>query len=73
MHLDLYTLTGEFRVERTVVVATATEARAIIEKHLEGSGYTNLKMADCDGYSTRYTARTPGGRGGRNVANLDLE
>ena len=53
---------------------TLDQARAAVEKYIEGSGYTDLKYI-ADEYEDeggRFTARTPGGRAGRNVAYVDF-
>lgn len=71
MTLKLMTLTGKFRVERTEEVADTQSAMALVLSHAHSGGYTNVKPVQ-DVESIRYTARTPGGRGGRNVAYLDF-
>jgi hypothetical protein len=55
-----------------VEVSTTSEAKTVVEKHIENSGYTNLKTVDDEDYSLRFTATTPNGRPGRNVAALDF-
>lgn len=72
MILRLYSLGQDFKVIRTIEVGTICEAREIVEKHIDGSGYTNLKTVDDADYSMRYTATTPNGRPGRNVAAIDF-
>lgn len=72
MILRLYSLDENFRVIQTIEVGTICEAREIVEKHINGSGYKNLKTVDDADYSMRYTATTPNGRNGRNVAAIDF-
>jgi hypothetical protein len=72
MILRLYSLDGNFKVIQTIEVGTICEAREIVEKHIDGTGYKNLKTVDDTDYSMRYTATTPNGRAGRNVAALDF-
>lgn len=72
MILRLYSLGDDFRIIQTIEVGTICEAREIVEKHIDGSGYTNLKTVDDADYSLRYTATTPNGRAGRNVAAIDF-
>lgn len=72
MILRLYSLDGNFKIVSTVEISTEMEARTIVEKHIAGSGYWNLKVVDDEDYSLRFTATTPAGRAGRNVAALDF-
>jgi hypothetical protein len=72
MPLRLYSLSGDFKIVRTVEVKTIPEARAAVEAHIAGSGYTNLRTKDDDDMSLRFIADPPVGRKGRNVAALDL-
>jgi hypothetical protein len=74
MVLRLYSLGNnlDFRVISNVEVSTTSEAKTVVEKHIENSGYTNLKTVDDEDYSLRFTATTPNGRPGRNVAALDF-
>jgi hypothetical protein len=46
MPLRLYSLSGDFKIVRTVEVKTIPEARAAVEAHIAGSGYTNLRGGD---------------------------
>ena len=72
MILRLYSLGDDFKVIKTIEVGTIYEAREYVEKHINGSGYTNLKTVDDEDYHMRYTATTPNGRAGRNVAAIDF-
>lgn len=72
MILRLYSLDGEFKTIQTIEVGTICEARELVEKHIDGSGYTNLKTVDDADFGMRYTATTPNGRSGRNVAAIDF-
>ena len=72
VHVQFATLAGKFAIARRESFPTMEAARAAVEQHIAGSGYGNLKeVADVD--SIRFTATTPGGRGGRNVAFLDYD
>lgn len=71
MILRLFSLEGNFITIQKIEVQTFDEAKAIVAKHIEGSGYRNLQYVDDeDGYTTRFTATTPNGRPGRNVASI---
>jgi hypothetical protein len=59
-------LPAEFRYE------SRSAALAAVKAFAEAAGYTNVReVADADSF--RYTARTPGGRSGRNVAFADFD
>jgi hypothetical protein len=66
------TLTGKFAVlPEEHKFSTSADALAAVTKYAEANGYRNVKaVMDVD--SLRYTAITPGGRGGRNVAFADF-
>jgi hypothetical protein len=66
----LMTLSGKFTVLREVECADMAAALTTVQAHAATGGYTNVKPID-NIDSIRYTARTPGGRGGRNIAYLD--
>jgi hypothetical protein len=65
-----YSLTGKFAPVREEQFATVADARVAVEAHAASGGYTNVKPVE-DADSIRWTARTPGGRGGRNIAYSD--
>jgi hypothetical protein len=72
LKLRLMSLVGPFAPVGEVRCADLKEALAAVKEHASRAGYTNVKIAD-DGAddgdgSYRFTARTPGGRPGRNVA-----
>ena len=68
------TLTGKYTTLREQDYPTKAEAVAAIEAHAASGSYSKVKpVEDYDGYMTRYTATTPGGRGGRNIAYIDWE
>lgn len=74
LHITFYSLAGKFAAIRQASFGTLAEAWSAVEQHIEGSGYTQLRtMMDADDYTLRYTATTPGGRRGRNVAICDFE
>lgn len=69
----LMSLSGPFRVVREERLSSLAEVKAAVESHAIAGGYSKVKLAEdweeCDGY--RFTATTPGGRAGRNVAYAD--
>lgn len=69
-----YSLDGsKFRTIRTEEYADQKTAFAAVLAHATEAGYTNVReLSDDDGWSIRYTATTPNGRHGRNVASADL-
>ena len=73
MKLSLYTLGTEFKVARSLDVATMSEATAIVAAHIADSGYAKLRVVDDDEDidSRRFVADPPKGRKGRNVAAID--
>lgn len=66
MSLRLVSLTGAFRTVSTIEIEPS-EALAIVKAHADSGGYRDVRVLD-DGEGIRYTATTPGGRRGRNVA-----
>jgi hypothetical protein len=77
LKLRLMSLTGQFVPVGEVRCVDVKEALAAVKEHASRGGYTHVQIADdgaddCDG-SYRFTARTPGGRSGRNVAFADEE
>lgn len=66
-------LSGPFVQVKEQTFATAKEALIAVTAYAEAEGFTHVqeKHDDDDGY--RITARTPGGRGGRNVAFVDYD
>jgi len=75
MVLRLMTCSGTLATLREVdVMGGMKEALRIVEAHAKANGFTDVKVVTDDeyyGYSYRYTATTPGGRAGRNIAFLD--
>lgn len=68
------TLEGKFDVARTESFDTTKAATDAVRAYAEAAGYTNVKLVD-DGEepdAPRFTATTPGGRRGRNVAFADF-
>lgn len=57
----------KFECVRTVIVKTKDEALRVVKEYCEPHGFTNVKCIDDDD-GWRFTAKTPGGRSGRNVA-----
>ena len=68
-----FTLSGAFTfagIEKTYTSTAA--ALAAVKEYAAAGGYTDVKAVDEDGgYSIRFTAKTPGGRAGRNIALAD--
>lgn len=66
-------LTGKFEHAQTQDFATIPEILAAIKAYAEPAGYTNIKLVDDEEEPDcfRFTGRTPGGRGGRNIAFAD--
>ncbi len=67
------TLTGKFAIAKTEVFADHGAARKAIEDYAFSHGYVKVKLADSqwediEGDELRFTATTPNGRAGRNVA-----
>lgn len=69
------TLTGKFATAREERFASLAEATKAIEAYAAANGFTNAKLVENheDFDSMRFTARTPGGRGGRNIAFADWD
>lgn len=65
---------SRFSVVREARFASTTEALAAVRVHAEASGFRDVKIVDDpeEPDSLRFTATTPGGRGGRNVAFGDF-
>ena len=65
-------LEGKFALLREESFADFNAAKAAVEAHAAAAGYTNVKLVDDpEGDDVRFTARTPGGRSGRNIAFAD--
>lgn len=73
--VQFMSLFGEFRTVKTELFATHDEAKKAIISYATSGGFTNVKsrgcVLDCESVERRYTATTPGGRSGRNVAFAD--
>lgn len=61
------TLTGAFQVAKREVFPSHAAAEAAIRAYAAEGGFSNVKAID-DDEDERFTARTPGGRAGRNIA-----
>jgi hypothetical protein len=67
------TCSGKFRTHSTQIVDSASDALRLVEEHAAANSLTGVKRVqdpefeDC----VRYTATTPGGRHGRNIAFLE--
>jgi hypothetical protein len=73
LSVQFYTLAGEFRrVGEPQVFESESSALAAVRVYAEAAGYTGVRVADDPSDDcVRFVARTPGGRGGRNVAMGD--
>ena len=56
---------------KTEEFVDAGKASAAIVAYAMTAGFTNVKSVADDDYSVRFTATTPGGRSGRNVAFME--
>jgi len=70
VNIQFVALSGPPKTIRSEVFQSPTEALAAVKAYAEAGGFTKVKLAqDDDPYDGwRYTATTPGGRAGRNVA-----
>lgn len=68
----LMTLQGRFELQLEVECENFEAVRATVESHAQSGGYRNVKRVDDGDGTLRFTATTPGGRGGRNIAYVDL-
>lgn len=68
-----FVLAGKFAVAKTETFPTMQDAENAVRAYAEAAGYSNVKCID-DGEElhVRWTAKTPNGRSGRNVADCDL-
>jgi hypothetical protein len=60
-------LVGQFAAVKEETFATFGEAQAAVEAHATSGGFTLGRIVD-DEDGVRFTATTPGGRAGRNIA-----
>lgn len=68
------TLEGKFAELRSESFADYDTAKAAVKEHAATAGYTDVKLVcDEEDDTVRFTARTPGGRSGRNIAFADEE
>lgn len=73
--LRLMSLTRSGKLERTEQHENLEEVRAAVEGHAAAGGFTKVKAHedDDDGWhGLRYSATTPAGRAGRNIAYADI-
>jgi len=71
LEVRFMSLSGKFTTVKTERFATIAEASNAIEAYAAAAGFTHVKLVDGPEDELRFTARTPGGRGGRNVAFVD--
>lgn len=73
MHtLNLMSVSGPFRVVKSVNVPDRAQAKIVVEAYATEHGFHSVKAVDDLDYSIRFTATTPGGRPGRNLAFLNV-
>ncbi len=66
------TLTGKFATAKTESFPTMQAATEAVAAYVVPHGFSNVRaVEDADGF--RFTAKTPAGRGGRNVAFADYD
>lgn len=66
------TLEGKFTLVRTEPFANYDTAIAAVEAYAATAGFTFVeRVHDAEDDMIRFTARTPGGRNGRNIAFAD--
>lgn len=71
--LRLMSLTSSGKLERTEQHENLEEVRAAVEGHAAAGGFTKVKAHEDDGWhGLRYSATTPAGRAGRNIAYADI-
>lgn len=67
-------LAGAFKTVREARFATTAGALVAVTEHAKSGGFTNVQIVDeGDGDGVRFTATSPGGRKGRNVAFGDFD
>ena len=69
--LKLMTLTAPFEIARIHQTRDMAHAMTLVQEYTHAAGFRNVKVTLEDDYTYRYTATTPNGRAGRNVAYLD--
>lgn len=67
------TLEGKFALLKSASFPSFEKVKEAVEAHAASGGFTNVKLADDpeDPDTFRFTARTPKGRNGRNIAFAD--
>ena len=73
IRLRFASVSGPFTVHpHGTLYQTHAAALAAVVAYATAHGYSNVKPLE-DSDAIRYTARTPGGRGGRNIAFANYE
>ena len=68
------TLGGKFATVKKEVFPNLAKATEAVKAYAEAGGFTHVQVVnDKDDDGVRFTARTPGGRGGYNVAFGDFD
>ncbi len=67
------TLSGAFETARTETFPSLAAATAAVAAYAAAAGYGNVRVIDSEDDGYRFTARTPEGRSGRNVAFADYD
>lgn len=73
VHVRFCSLSGKFTVGKAESFESIKEAENAVKAYVEPYGYTNVKFVEDADDNARFTAKTPGGRNGRNVAMVDFE
>lgn len=63
---------ADIAVVRTEQYPNAAAALSAVKSHADSGGYTTVRVVDGEDEGLRYTATTPGGRAGRNIAAADF-
>lgn len=67
------TLTGRFAEAKRADYADLGAAEEAVKAYAANAGFTGVKRVDDEeDAGVRFTAKTPGGRAGRNVAFVDV-
>lgn len=71
--ISFMSLKGKFETVKEQQFPTLASALEAVEKYATENGFSNVKVIHDVDYSVRFTARTPGGRNGRNIAFGDFD
>lgn len=71
IHVRFVTLAGKFETAREQDFDKWSDVTAAVEAYAKEGGFSGVKLIDGEDDGARFTAKTPGGRGGRNIAFVD--